>query len=133
LWARLGEEIGERPLVLPTGKYFPDRFTGDEDSVRRLVERMQAHAGISDIPVDVQLVGADGEACGSGSCGTGSCATPATPDDAPVERLVETGDGWRLNVPSAEVASPVVLTTNLARSLSLIFLLETRNESEPIE
>jgi hypothetical protein len=130
LLTRLGDEIGERPLVLPTGEHFPDKFTGDEKSVRRLVKRMQAHAGIDDIPMSAHLVGEEGRT-GGGGCGTGACSTPshgATDEETP--RIVEEEDGWRLNVPWGEIAHPVVLTTGLARSLAMIFLLETRGEEE---
>lgn len=53
---RLGPELGERPLVLPTEKFFPDTFQGDAKSLRRLVKRMQAHAGMSDIPLTPVLI-----------------------------------------------------------------------------
>jgi hypothetical protein len=133
LVARVGDEIGERRLVLPTGEDFPDRFRGDEKSVRRLVRRMRAHAALDDVPMSVHVIGADEDgSCGTGSCGTGSCATPAAPEaDAP--RLIDEGDGWKLNVPAAEVAFPVVLTTNLARALATIFLVETRSDEASIE
>jgi hypothetical protein len=135
LIARVGEELGERRLVLPTGEDFPDRFRGDEKSVRRLVRRMRAHAGLDDVPLSVHVIGADEDgSCGTGSCGTGSCSTPAAPaSDTDTPRLVDQGDGWQLNVPVAEVSQPVVLTTNLARALAMIFLAETRADGAVIE
>jgi hypothetical protein len=75
----------------------------------------------------------DGQPHAGGGCSSGACATPAAAGDAAIERLVEEGDGWRLNVPAAEVDHPVVLTTTLARTLATIFLLETRAEGEAIE
>src|SRR5690348_16914916 len=73
---RFGPDIGQRPMVLPNGAFFPDVFQGDLPSVRRLLRRMQEHAGLSDIPIEVGVLDpeAQGEACGSGGCG--SCATP---------------------------------------------------------
>ena len=56
LLAKLGDEIGQRPLVLPTAEFFPDRFQGDVKSLRRLIQRMQKHAGMSDIPIEASLV-----------------------------------------------------------------------------
>lgn len=179
---RLGKEIGKRALVLPNGKFFPDKFTGDHASVVALLRRMQGHAGMSDIPIEVRILGgtADdakancGTGCGcgpsvtapdqppkkkhecSGDCGGKGCAdcdgschskdeakkTPAkaaascvsgcgssaalpsdTLGDEP--RLVDLGDGWRIQVPNGELLHPVALTTNLARALGIVFLLET--------
>lgn len=131
LLVRLRDEIGERPLVLPTGEHFPDAFSGDAKSVKRLVRRMQRHAGMRDIPLDVALVG-DEPATGGGGCSSGACATPAAAETE-LPRLVDLQDGWQLNVPAAETAHPVVLTCNTARSLATIFLIETRAEDESIE
>jgi len=131
LLARFGDEIGARPLVLPTSEFFPDTFTADEPSVTRLVSRMQDHAGIGDVPIKTVLVGTDGPVAKAG-CGSGACST-IHGTDAELERLVEDGDGWRINVPAAELGHPVVLTTQLARTLGLVFLLETRGEGEALD
>ena len=40
LVARLEDELGERPMVLPNGTFFPDRFVGDLASVQQLVARL---------------------------------------------------------------------------------------------
>ena len=130
--SRFDRELGKRPLVLPTSKYFPDEFTGDVKSLGRLVSRMREHAGMTDIPVRTQVVkdeSADGPA---GGCGSGACAKPSSAD-AQIERVVDEGTGWRLNVPERELGHPVVLTTNVARALSLIFLLEARDEEQPLD
>jgi hypothetical protein len=132
LLARFGDEFGERPLVLPTSKFFPDKFTPDAPSLARLVSRMQRHAGIDDIPITAVLVGGDEPAPKGGGCGSGACST-IHGTDAEVERLVDRGDGWQLNMPAAELGHPVVLTTQVARTLGLVFLLETRNEDEPLD
>src|SRR6266545_2519034 len=90
LVARLGGELGERPLVLPTAEFFPDAFGKEQRSALRLVRRMQKHAGMTDIPIAVGLVGGDESAseggCGSGGCGAAGCAVPEAGE--PVPRLV---------------------------------------------
>lgn len=135
LW-HFGSEIGERPLVRQNGEFFPDVFEKDEASVARLVRRLQVHAGLDDIPVQVRLSSlAPAEeqagACGSGGCGASACA-PA-PGDAKAARLEERSDGWVLNVFDAELHHPVALTCTLARSLARLFLAETESPSAPVE
>lgn len=132
LLGRLGAELGQPPLVLPTGKFFPDVFEPNKKGLRRLLRRMQKHAGIDDIPVKVRVIPAEGEPEHGGSCGTGSCGVPKTSGE-PIARVVESEQGWRVQVPEAELGHPVVLTTNLARALGFIFLVETQEEGEPIE
>jgi hypothetical protein len=139
LW-HFGSEIGERPLVRQNGEFFPDVFEKDEPSVARLVRRLQVHAGLHDIPVQVRLSSlapaeASAEeqaaACGSGGCGSGACAPAA--GDAKAARLEERSDGWVLNVFDAELHHPVALTCTLARSLARLFLAETESPSAPVE
>ncbi len=132
LLARLGPEFGERPLVLPNGEFFPDRFRGDERSVAKLVARMQSHAGISDIPIQVTLVSDDTGPNSDSSCSTGTCQLPTVTANG-VERLLDQGDSWRLQVLEAELRHPVVLSTNIARSLAYVFLMETQEDDEIIE
>jgi len=48
-------------------------------------------------------------------------------------RLVDLGDGWRIQVPVAELSHPVALTTNLARALGVVFLVETSSTANPID
>ena len=112
---RFGADIGERPMVLPNGSFFPDVWSGDLPSVRRLLRRMQQHAGMADIPLELGVVDpeADAEACGSGACG--SCAAPNVSPQVSASRLVDLGDGWRVNIAPAEVRNAVVLTAALAR------------------
>jgi hypothetical protein len=131
--AAFGRELGERPMVLPTSRFFPDQFTGDVKSLNRLVSRMREHAGMTDIPIHTRVV-EEGESDGAhgGGCGSGACSKPSS-SGAHVERVVDEGDRWRLDVPARELGHPVVLTTNVARSLALIFLLETRDESQPLD
>ena len=132
LLSRFGGEIGTRPLVLPTAEFFPDKFVQDEPSVARLLSRMQAHAGMDDIPITVKLVGADEPAKAGGGCGSGACST-VHGTEAETERLIDLGNGWQVNVPASEIGHPVVLTTQLARTLGLVFLLESKGEQESLD
>jgi hypothetical protein len=50
-----------------------------------------------------------------------------------VPRLVDTGEGWRIQVPEAELNHPVALTSNLARALGVVFLAETTGPNQPME
>ncbi|HEY6723644.1 MAG TPA: hypothetical protein VI197_06405 [Polyangiaceae bacterium] len=135
LISRLEEELGERPMVLPNGNFFPDRFRGDQKSVQKLVARMQEHAGIGDIPIRVSVVSQEDASAGDAgvsSCGSGGCAVPTIAAHG-LQRLVDEGDGWRLQLLEAELRHPVVLSTNIARSLAYVFLVETKEEHEVIE
>lgn len=129
---RFGADIGQRPMVLPNGKFFPDTFSGDFPSVQRLLRRMQQHAGMSDIPIQLGVLDPDAEeACGTGACG--SCAAPNVSPEVAAARLVDLGDGWRINIAPAEARSPVALTAALARALGHVFLLEETSAARPIE
>ena len=119
-------------MVLPTGDFFPDHFDGDEASVRQLARRMQAHAGIEDIPVEVRVVAMEGASSG-GSCSTGACAAPVASSASELPRLMDTGEGWVLHVFQPELGHPVVLTTVLGRALAHVFLYETLDEGQSIE
>ena len=130
--ARLGEELGHRPLVLPTARYFPDAFASNERGLKRLTARMKRHAGMTDIPTRTRVVdvdGPEGASCGTGSCGASSCA----PQSHDLQRLADEGDSWRIQVPSPELRHPVALTTNLARILAYVFLAETLPDGEHVE
>jgi hypothetical protein len=119
-------------MVLPNGKFFPDAFTGDLPSVGRLLRRMQEHAGMADIPIQIGVVDPDeAEACGSGGCG--SCAAPNVSPQMAAARLMDLGDGWRINLSPGEVHHPVSLTAALARALGHIFLLEETSAERPID
>jgi hypothetical protein len=134
LLEHFGAEIGRRPLVRHDGEYFPDPFEKDEASVARLVQRLQSHAGLSDIPVRVRLVSADAEQISAGTgCGSGGCAPAKLGDTPSTARLEEQADGWILNVFDAELHHPVALTAQLSRALARIFLAETSSEAAPVE
>jgi hypothetical protein len=131
---RFGDDLGKRPMVLPTSRFFPDTFTGDLPSVGRLLRRMQGHAGMSDIPIEIGVLNPEAlaeQACGSGGCG--SCAAPNVAPEVAAARLVDLGDGWRINIDPGEVQNPVVLTAALARALGHVFLLEESSAERPIE
>ncbi len=130
--ARYQAELGKRPLVLPNSTFFPDEFMGDERSLGRLVQRMQEHAGMGDIPMVATVVPRDADRTSFSSCGSGACGVPETAGTG-VPRLVDEGERWRLQVPEAELAHSVALTTNLARSLAFVFLVETQHDGEILE
>jgi hypothetical protein len=165
LYGHFTHEVGVRPLVLPDSTFFPDTFSGDEKSVRKLVRRMKSYAGIDDIPIKVKVLGLDDLAPASdgGHCCGGSCHsardTRATHGNAPVAdsatdshscacggacghepqheraepRLVDLGDQWLVQVPAGETGHDVILTTNLAKLMGLIFLLENLPGGAQIE
>ncbi len=70
--ARRGEAmLLEAPIVLPSDRFFPDRFTPDERGVGAIAERLLDYAGLGhlgvtveifDEEVDVQELGLDGKA-----------------------------------------------------------------------
>lgn len=135
LWDRLGDEVGDRPLVLPNEDFFPDTFTGDARSAKRLVKRMRRHAGMTDIPLRVEVLGLEEqEEAKGGGCGSGSCGLPAATSETNKPRLEEDGeDGWIMRIPAPELRHPVVLTSNVAVALGHILLLECLDEDEGVD
>src|SRR6478735_3639359 len=117
--ARLDLLSTERALVLPNGEFFPDTFTGDEASVHRLLE----HAGLSDMALTARFWGESAEGCGTGACGSCGPAQPE-PQAEPVQRLIDAGEHWQVNVLPAEVASPVALGSGLCQAIALAVLRE---------
>jgi hypothetical protein len=71
----LETDLGKRPLVLPNGKYFPDKFTGDAASVAQLMRRIQEHAGMTDVPIKTRILGGNDpeprDTCGSAAPAAG--------------------------------------------------------------
>lgn len=128
---RYQNDLGPRPLVLPSADFFPDTFRGDEESCKALVFRMREHAGLRDVPIFIRVIESQGPESSNGKCGSGSCSVPTSRGG--FERLLDEGDSWLLQVPAAELRHPVALTTNLARSLAFIFLVETQQEGELLE
>lgn len=129
---RYRADFGSRPFVLPNSTYFPDEFVGDPDSAALLALRMQEHAGLSDIPIECRVVAPGTQAPESSRCGSGGCGVPQTAGSG-IARLVDVGDSWVLQVPAQELRHPVALTTNIARSLAYVFLIETMREDETLE
>jgi len=115
---------GEQPLVLPNGEWFPDPFRQDEESLERLVCRMQGYAGLEQLEITSHLLGEPtGEACGTGGCGSGACGPAADPGEL-LPRLARTDEGYRLEMPPAALRHPIALTATLARLLGAIALHE---------
>jgi hypothetical protein len=146
LLVRLGDELGSRPLVLPSSEFFPDRFRGDEDSVQALVARMQGHAGLEDIPLTATVLGAQADDhCGSGGCGSsagssgggGGCGSGGCGDThgapEPFERIVEDNGGWRIQLDARELGHSETLVANIARALGHVTLLETTPKDGQLE
>lgn len=119
-------ELGAEPvrgLILPTGEFFPDRFDGTPRSVGALMARVQDHAGLSDLKVDLTLVTPEGEAqtvsCSSGACGG------AGKIDTNLDRVARNADGsYTVSIGTGEVRSPVVLTTTMVRAVAYMFMNE---------
>lgn len=129
---RYQADFGSRPFVLPNAEYFPDEFVGDPDSVALLALRMQEHAGLADVPLECRVVSPGTPSPASSSCASGACGVPQTAGSG-VARLVDVGESWVLQVPAQELRHPVALTTNIARSLAYVFLIETKREDETLE
>ncbi len=120
----VADGFDSRPAVLPNGEFFPDVFTGDEASVQRMLDRLLEHAGLSDMAIVARVWGEPEDAsCGTGACG--SCApAPAESESESVERLIDAGDFWQINVLPPEVGQPVVLSAALCRAIALAVLRE---------
>lgn len=123
---KLGLRPGEQPLVLPNGEWFPDRFTGDQESLELLLARMQGYAG-EEAPIRALVTGEVSD-CESGSCGTGSCAAPAVGSESPTLSRDETG--YLIQIPGPALSHPIALTATLARMLGHVRLSEA-GEADP--
>lgn len=113
-----------RGLIQPTAEFFPDRFDGSPRSVAAVMARVQEHAGLSDLKVELAVVTPEGEArtvsCSGGACGGGGLAL-----DAKLERVARGSDGgYRVAVSTGELRNPTVLTTAFVRAVSFMFLTE---------
>ncbi len=121
-----GGRVAERPLVLPTGKFFPDSFHGDQPSLDRLLTRMLSLVSMEDVRFRAELTeGAPGG--GGGGCGSGACGPGAGPSDGP--RLRQEDGTWVVRVPPGELGNPTVLTSNLARIVGHVFALDVTPET----
>jgi hypothetical protein len=113
-----------RGLVLPTGAFFPDRFDGSPRAVAALFARIQEHAGLSDVPAEVNISAPDGTvqkaSCSSGACGGGGDF------HTKLDRIARRSDGsYVIGVGAGEVRHPVALTSALTRAVALMFLVES--------
>ncbi|WP_437679567.1 hypothetical protein [Sorangium sp. So ce131] len=110
-------------LVQPTAEFFPDPFDGSANTVAALMTRVQEHAGLQDLQVELAVVTPEGEAR-TVSCSSGACGGVAL--DAKLERVARLGDGgYRVAVSAGEVRNPTVLTTAFVRAVSFMFLAES--------
>jgi len=115
---------GEQPLVLPTAEWFPDTFTQDQESMERLLARMQGYAGLEAVDIDVTLSGAvDKGSCGTGGCGSGACGTAKPAAEAP--ELSARAGGYSISMPAPALGHPIAFTASLARMLGCVRLIES--------
>lgn len=112
-----------RGLIQPNAEFFPDRFDGSPRSVAALMTRVQEHAGLGDLKVDLTLVTPEGDAQ-KVDCSSGSCCTPGKCDPK-LNSVVRHPDGsWEVTMGANEVRTPVVMTTSMVRAVSAMFLTE---------
>jgi hypothetical protein len=132
-----------RGLVQPTAEFFPDRFDGSPKAVAALMMRVQEHAGLADLSVELAVITptptppdeggplgkpssapkppgqAQAVSCSSGGCGGGIAL------DGKLERAARLGEGaYRVAISAGEVRHPTVLTTAFVRAASFMFLSE---------
>lgn len=112
-----------RGLIQPTTDFFPDRFDASPAAAAAVLARVQEHAGLADVPVELAVITPEGEVrsggCSSGACGTGLAAGEKLQRIAPLP-----GGGYGVAVSAGEVRHPVLLTTALVRAVSFMFLTE---------
>jgi hypothetical protein len=122
LRAAHGNAIGAPPLLQPTGEFFPDPFAVDAASVGRLVHRMMGYAPLAaDLRVEVAFLDPGEES--AGGCGSLACGSRGTTHGSGYG-VEEIEDGYRVFVPTTDVAHSVLLTTSLARSVGALVLRE---------
>lgn len=120
-------ELGAEPvngLILPTGEFFPDKFDGSPGGFASLMGRIQRHAGLGDLPVELMLITPEGDAqtvsCASGACGGGGKI------DTRLDRVIRRDDGtYAVAIGVAEAKNPTVLTTTLVRAVATMFMIES--------
>src|SRR6188474_156417 len=96
-----------RGLVQPNGDYFPDAFDGSPRALTALLARIQHHAGLSHLPVELAVMSPNPEAQSSGGgCSSGACGG-AGKLDLRTDRLTLRDDGgYRVTIAAAEVRHP---------------------------
>jgi hypothetical protein len=119
-------QLGAEPvggLIQPTADFFPDRYDGSPDSLVALTRRIQKHAGLSDLSIELAVFTPEGQtqtvSCSSGACGgTGKL-------EARLDRVGRRDDGsYAVAVSVGELKDPVVLTTSLVRAIACMFMVE---------
>jgi hypothetical protein len=143
LLARDGHTGPKRRLVLPTAEFFPDPFDGDPGSLNLLFWRLQEHAHLTDLEIELRPVDDGGEdaagcGCGTGGCktdggghgaghgGGGDCACGADAGKhslAPVESLKD--GAYRVYVRRSDARNATSLTAAMATSLAHAFVIES--------
>ena len=120
-------EQGAEPvngIILPTEEFFPDVFDGSPQSVVALMKRIQAHAGLSDVEIELTFVTPEGESTSAGGCGSGACG-PGGKIETRLDRVARRQDGsYVIAIGTGEVGHPVVLTTALVRCVASVFMSE---------
>jgi len=120
-------ELGAEPvngLILPTADFFPDKFDRSPGSFAALMSRLQRHAGLGDLAVELSIVTPEGEAqtvsCSSGACGGGGKI------DTRLDRVARRDDGtYAVTIGAGEAKNPTVLTTTLVRAVATMFMIES--------
>lgn len=126
-----------RKLVLPTSEFFPDAFDGDAGSVNLLFWRLQEHANLTELDIELRFIDDRDEAQsgGGGGCSTGSCSSSAcatTPKS--LSAVAGLPDGaYRVDVRLSDARNAVTMTSALATSLAHVWLLETGGFDWPEE
>ncbi|HTN84121.1 MAG TPA: hypothetical protein VL242_10560 [Sorangium sp.] len=111
-----------RGLVQPTAEFFPDPFDGSPKTVAALMLRVQEHAGLQDLPVELAVVTPEGQAS-TVSCSSGACGGVAL--DTKLERVARRDEGgYRVAISAGELRNPTVLTMAFVRAVSFMFLSE---------
>lgn len=150
LLARDGRLEAGRKLVLPTAEFFPDPFDGDQGSVNVLFWRLQEHASMTDVDIELRFVDdieASGDcacetarstAAGRGdakgnraakakNCGGDTCGcdhgTPREPSLPNVELLAD--NTYCVDVRRSDARSAVALTSSMATSLAHVHVLRS--------
>jgi hypothetical protein len=124
LRAAHGDDIGTPELVLPTGDYFPDAFAPSPQGVGSMVRRMLTYAPVAD-DLHVELAFVEAEGGGGGGCGSGACGTEGGASGPVAEALgLPDGAGYRLVLPTRDVADAAVLGAVLARCVGGVVLGE---------
>lgn len=114
-------------LVLPTSEFFPDRFDRSPASLDALAARVLTLAGLSDLPMRLEVAAPEQDGHGHG-CSSGGCGCSPAGAKARLQRLrpAEDGHGYVVTVAAGEIGHSVMLTAALVRAVAAVFLREAR-------